>query len=94
LKFEKLGFPHKTLSCSCIYQVEVSVEVSVAVTLEVFKRVGNYYRCYQMVPLPANTIRGMYSHMFKLLSFKGYLQEKGSLAIDPEGSQDPTHSEE
>jgi hypothetical protein len=47
-----------------------------------------------MVPLPANAIRGMYSHMFKLLIFKGYLQEKGSLAIDPEGSQDPTHSEE
>jgi hypothetical protein len=45
-----------------------------------------------MVPLPANAIRGMYSHMFKWLSFKGYLQEKGSLAIDPEGSQDPTHS--
>jgi hypothetical protein len=38
-----------------------------------------------MVPLPANTIRGMYSHMLKLLSFKGYLQEKGSLTIDPEG---------
>jgi hypothetical protein len=47
-----------------------------------------------MVPLPANVVRGMYSHMFKRLSFKGYLQEKGSLAIDPEGSQDPTHSEE
>jgi hypothetical protein len=46
-----------------------------------------------MVPLPANAIIGMYSHMFKLLSVKGYLQEKGSLAIDPEGSQDPTHSE-
>ena len=47
-----------------------------------------------MVSLPANTIRGMYSHMFKLLIFKGYLKEKGSLAIDPEGFQDPTHSEE
>jgi hypothetical protein len=47
-----------------------------------------------MVPLPANVVRGMYSHMFKWLSFKGYLQEKGYLAIDPEGSQDPTHSEE
>jgi hypothetical protein len=47
-----------------------------------------------MVPLLANAIRGMYSHMFKLLSFKGYLQEKGSLTIDSEGSQDPTHSEE
>ena len=45
-----------------------------------------------MVPLPANAIRGMYSHMFKWL--KEYLQEKGSLAIDPKGSQDPTHSEE
>jgi hypothetical protein len=47
-----------------------------------------------MVPLLANAIRGMYSHMFKLLGVKGYLQEKGSLAIDPEGSQDPTHSKE
>jgi hypothetical protein len=47
-----------------------------------------------MVPLPANAIRDMYSHMFKLLSFKVYLQEKGSLAIDPKGSQDPTLSEE
>jgi hypothetical protein len=47
-----------------------------------------------MVLVPANTIRGMYSHMFKLLSFKGYLQEKGSLTIDLEGSQDPTHLEE
>jgi hypothetical protein len=59
-----------------------------------FLRVGNDYRCCQMVPLPANAIRGMYSHMFKWLNFKEYLQEKGSLAIDPEGSQDPTHSEE
>jgi hypothetical protein len=47
-----------------------------------------------MEPLPANAIRGMYSHMFKWLNFKEYLQEKGSLAIDPKGSQDPTHSEE
>jgi hypothetical protein len=47
-----------------------------------------------MVPLPANTIRGMYTHMLKHLIFKGYLQEKGSLAIDPEGSQVPTHLEE
>jgi hypothetical protein len=47
-----------------------------------------------MVPLPANVIKGMYSHMFKLLSVKGYLQEKGYLAIDPEGSQYPTHSKE
>jgi hypothetical protein len=35
-----------------------------------------------MVPIPTNVIRGMYSHMLKLLIFKGYLQEKGSLAID------------
>jgi hypothetical protein len=47
-----------------------------------------------MVPPLANAIRGMYSHMFKWLNFKEYLQEKGSLAIDPKGSQDPTHSEE
>jgi hypothetical protein len=47
-----------------------------------------------MVPPPANVIIGMYSHMFKWLNFKEYLQEKGSLAIDLEGSQDPTHSEE
>jgi hypothetical protein len=59
-----------------------------------FLRVGNDYHYYQMVPLPANSIKGMYSHMFKWLNFKEYLQEKGSLAIDPEGSQDPTHSEE
>jgi hypothetical protein len=71
-----------------------SAALPVAVTLEVFKRVGNDYRCCQMEPLPANAIRGMYSHMFKWLNFKEYLQEKGSLAIDPEGSQDPTHSEE
>jgi hypothetical protein len=45
-----------------------------------------------MVPVPANTIIGMHSHMLKLLIFKGYLQEKGSLAIDPEGSKNPTHS--
>jgi hypothetical protein len=59
-----------------------------------FLRVGNDYRYCQMVPLPANAIRGMYSHMFKWLNFKEYLQEKGSLAIDLEGSQDPTHLEE
>jgi hypothetical protein len=47
-----------------------------------------------MVPPLANAIRGMYSHMFKWLNFKEYLKENGSLAIDPEGSQDPTHSEE
>jgi hypothetical protein len=104
LKFEKLGFPHKTLSCSCSLKtscssivvavpVAVSFVVPVAVTLE-FSRVGNDYRCCQMVPLPTNAIRGMYSHMFKWLNFKEYLQEKGSLSIDPKGSQDPTHSEE
>jgi hypothetical protein len=47
-----------------------------------------------MVPPPANDIRSMYSHMVKWLNFKEYLQEKGSLSIDPEGSQDPTHLEE
>jgi hypothetical protein len=47
-----------------------------------------------MVPLHANVIRGIYSHMLNLLRFKGYLEKKESLAIDPEGSQDPTHSEE
>ena len=47
-----------------------------------------------MVSLPTRAVRGMYSHMFKQLSFKGYLQEKGTLAMDPEGSQDPTHLEE
>jgi hypothetical protein len=57
-------------------------------------RVGNDYRYCQTVPLTANAIRDMYSHMFKWLNFKEYLQEKGSLAIDPEGTQDPTHSDE
>ena len=47
-----------------------------------------------MVPPPANAIRGMYSHMLKWLNFKEYLKKKASLAIDPEGSQDPTHSNE
>jgi hypothetical protein len=47
-----------------------------------------------MEPLPANAIQGMYSHMVKWLNPKEYLQEKGSFAIDPEGSHDPTHSEE
>jgi hypothetical protein len=42
-----------------------------------------------MVPLPTNGVRGMYSHMFKWLSFKGYLQEKGSLAIDPKEMMQP-----
>jgi hypothetical protein len=34
--------------------------------------------CYcRMVPLPIDTIRGMYLHMFKLYHyFKGYLQDK------------------
>jgi hypothetical protein len=59
-----------------------------------FLRVGNDYYYYQMLPLPANAIRVMYSHMFKWLKFKDYLQEKGYLAIDPKRSQDPTHSEE
>jgi hypothetical protein len=52
---------------------EVSTAIPSAVTLESFKRVGNYYGCYQLVPLPSNTIRGVYSHMFKMLIFKGYL---------------------
>jgi hypothetical protein len=47
-----------------------------------------------MEPLLANAIRGMSSHMFKWLNSKEYLQEKGSLATDPKGSQDPTHAEE
>jgi hypothetical protein len=64
------------------------------VTLEVSLKVSKDYRRYQMEPPLANVIRGMYSHMFKWLKFKEYLQEKGSLSIDPEGSQDPTHSKE
>jgi hypothetical protein len=40
--------------------VAVAAVEPVAITLEVF---GNDYRCYQMEPLPANAIRGMYSHM-------------------------------
>jgi hypothetical protein len=40
--------------------VAVATVEPVAITLEVF---GNDYRCYQMEPLPANAIRGMYSHM-------------------------------
>jgi hypothetical protein len=44
--------------------VAVAAVEPVAITLEVFLRVGNDYRCYQMEPLPANAIRGMYSHMF------------------------------
>jgi hypothetical protein len=59
-----------------------------------FLRVGNDYRFSQMELLPANVIKGMYSQMFKWLNFKEYLQDKGSLAIDPKGSQDPTHSQE
>jgi hypothetical protein len=34
------------------------------------------------------------THICLMVKLKDYLQEKGSLAIDPEGSQDPTHSEE
>jgi hypothetical protein len=71
LKFEKLGFPHKTLVAVAVavsepVAVAVAVPVAVAavqpvaITLEVF---GNDYCCYQMEPLPANAIRGMYSHM-------------------------------
>jgi hypothetical protein len=41
--------------------VAVAAVEPVAITLEVF---GNDYRCYQMEPLPANAIRGMYLHMF------------------------------
>jgi len=44
--------------------IAVAAVEPVAITLEVFLRVGNDYRCYQMEPLPANAIRGMYSHMF------------------------------
>jgi hypothetical protein len=67
LKFEKLGFPHKTkLQLQSQKPVAVAVPVAVAaiepvaITLEIF---GNDYRCYQMEPLPANAIRCMYSHM-------------------------------
>jgi hypothetical protein len=41
--------------------IAVAAVELVAITLEVF---GNDYRCYQMEPLPANAIQGMYSHMF------------------------------
>jgi hypothetical protein len=44
--------------------VAVAAVRPVAITIEVFSRVGNDYRCYLMEPLPANVIRGMYSHMF------------------------------
>jgi hypothetical protein len=40
-----------------------------------------------MVPLPVDIIIDMYSHILKLLIFKGYLQENGYLMIDSEGSQ-------
>ena len=40
--------------------VAVAAIEPVAITLAVF---GNDYRCYQKEPLPANAIRGMYSHM-------------------------------
>jgi hypothetical protein len=42
--------------------VAVAAVEPVAITLEVFQ--GNDYHCYQMEPLPANAIRGMYLHMF------------------------------
>jgi hypothetical protein len=66
-KFEKLGFSHKTLKVVVVVSEPVAVVavlLPVDVTLEVFLRVGNDYRCYQMEPPPANVIRGMYSHMF------------------------------
>jgi hypothetical protein len=44
--------------------VAVAVVEPVAITLEIFSRVGNDYHCYQMEPLPANAIKGMYLHMF------------------------------
>jgi hypothetical protein len=44
--------------------VAVATVEPVAITLEVFLRVGNDYRCYQMEPLPPNAIRGIYLHMF------------------------------
>jgi hypothetical protein len=44
--------------------VVVAAIESVAITLEVISRVGNDYHCYQMEPLPANAIRGMYLHIF------------------------------
>jgi hypothetical protein len=54
------------LQLQYLLQLQFAVPVAVvavepvAITLEVF---GNDYRCYQMEPLPANAIRGMYSHM-------------------------------
>jgi hypothetical protein len=52
------------LQLQYLLQLQLPVAVAavepVAITLEVF---GNDYRCYQMEPLPANAIRGMYSHM-------------------------------
>jgi hypothetical protein len=44
--------------------ITVAAVGPVAITLEVFSRVGNDYRCYKMEPLPANAIKGMYLHMF------------------------------
>jgi hypothetical protein len=41
--------------------VAVATVEPVAITLEFF---GNDYRCYQMEPLPANAMKGMYLHMF------------------------------
>jgi hypothetical protein len=75
------------------YQLQLQPQYQLQSPLK-FLGVGNDYLCCQMETLPANAIRDMYSHMFKWLNFKEYLQEKGSLAIYPEGSQDPTHSEE
>jgi hypothetical protein len=56
LKFEKLGFSHKTLVAVAVAvaaPVAVAAVEPVAITLEVF---GNDYHCYQMEPLPANAI--------------------------------------
>jgi hypothetical protein len=47
-----------------VVPVAVAAVEPVAITLEIFSRIGNDYRCYQMEPLPANAIKGMYLHMF------------------------------
>jgi hypothetical protein len=52
------------VAVSELVAVAVAVIEPVAITLEVFLRVDNDYHCYQMQPLPANAIRGMYLHMF------------------------------
>jgi hypothetical protein len=44
--------------------VAVAAVRPVAITIKVFLRIGNDYHCYQMEPLPANAIRGMYLHIF------------------------------